>query len=331
MLVTISDVAREAGVSLSTASRALNNSMLVSQEKKDRVAAAVKKLGYRPLRISPARRSQQNKIIMVVTASLNAATLDAIRRTADSMGYQTATTFVGETQEDGYRSALELIRLLPAGLLCGIIFIHNECRDEGMWREFCQYPIVQIGEFRAMDPTVCVMIDDYSAAYDMTRFLIDRGYRRIAYVTSNDERQYSYCKLRKAGYEAALAAAGLPCEPALQMKADYILEGGIDVARQLAEQPVMPDAVFCSSDYMALGCISELQKLGYSVPKDVAVCGFDNIDATEYCLPRLTTINQPYSEMGEEAVRMLDALISGENTAGRKLILPHAVLARDST
>ena len=86
MLVTISDVAREAGVSLSTASRALNNSMLVSQEKKDRVAAAVKKLGYRPLRISMARRSQQNKIVLVVTASLNAGMLDAIRKTADSMG-----------------------------------------------------------------------------------------------------------------------------------------------------------------------------------------------------------------------------------------------------
>lgn len=330
-MVTIADVAREAGVSLSTASRALNNSVVVSQEKKDRVAEAVKKLGYHPIRISTARRAQQNKIILVVSAMLHNEMLDSIRKTAAEMGYQTLVAFVGETLDDGYRNALEILKMLPSNLLCGLIFAHNQCWDREQWAEFSSYPLVQIGESQPMTPKISVTIDDHEAAYDMTHYLIQKGYRNIVYVSSNDQARYSYCRPRQAGFEDAMRDAGLPLTPESIMRADYVLDGGTDVAQRLLKMKKLPDAVFCSSDYMALGCIAELQKNGIKVPQEVAVSGFDNIEASEYCQPRLTTVGQPYEEMGAEAVRLLDMLYSGSIVSGRKVVAAHTILDREST
>lgn len=330
-MVTIADVAREAGVSLSTASRALNNSVVVSQEKKDRVAEAVKKLGYHPLRLSTARRAQQNKIILVVSAMLHNEMLDSIRKTAAEMGYQTLVVFVGETLDDGYRNALEILKMLPSNLLCGLIFVHNQCWDREQWTEFSSYPLVQIGESQPMTPKISVTIDDHEAAYDMTHYLIQKGYRNIVYVSSNDQARYSYCRPRQAGFEDAMRDAGLPLMPESIMRADYVLDGGTDVAQRLLKMKKLPDAVFCSSDYMALGCIAELQKNGIKVPQEVAVSGFDNIEASEYCQPRLTTVGQPYEEMGAEAVRLLDMLYSGSIVSGRKVVAAHTILDREST
>ena len=114
------------------------------------------------------------------------------------------------------------------------------------------------------------------------------------------------------------------------MRADYVLDGGTDVAQRLLKMKKLPDAVFCSSDYMALGCIAELQKNGVKVPEEIAVSGFDNIEASEYCQPRLTTVGQPYEEMGAEAVRLLDMLYSGVIASGRKVIASHVILERES-
>lgn len=330
-MVTISDVAKEAGVSLSTASRALNNSVMVSQEKKDRVAEAVKKLDYRPIRTSMARRAQQNKVILVISAMLHGTMLDAIRKTAEELGYQTALAFVGEAASEGYQNALELVKMLPSHLLCGLIFIHNECRDKNLWSEFSTYPMVQVGEYQEVTPKVCVMIDDHDAAYDMTMHLVQKGYRRIVYVSSSEQLGYSYCKFRRAGFEDAMRAAGLPLGQDSVLTADYVLDGGMDAARKLLNMEKMPDAIFCSSDYMAMGCMAELQRNGVRVPEDVAVCGFDNIEASEYCQPQLTTLNQPFDEMGAEAVRLLDMMYSGAIVSGRKVIAAHSVLERDST
>lgn len=318
-------------MSLSTASRALNNSVVVSQEKKDRVAEAVKKLGYKPLRISTARRAQQNQIIVVITAMLHDEMLDSIRKTAGELGYQTTIAFVGETVTEGYRNALEIVRMIPANLLCGLIFAHNLCWDTELWSEFCKYPLVQIGESLPIQPKLTIGIDDHEAAYDMTNFLIQKGYRNIVYASTNDQTRYHYSKRRRAGFEDAMKDAGLPVDPEHVIQADYVLEGGTDVAQWLLKMEKLPDAVFCSSDYMALGCIAELQRNGISVPQQVAVSGFDNIAASEYYHPRLTTVGQPYEEMGAEAVRLLDMLYSGAVASGRRVIAAHTILEREST
>lgn len=330
-MVTISDVAKEAGVSLSTASRALNNSALVSQEKREQVLEAVKKLGYRPIRTSAARQAQQNKIIVVVTAMLNRDMLDSIRQTAEELGYQVAVSYVGESYDEGYRNALALVRMLPGNLLCGLIFVHNECRDPDIWKEFSGYPLVQVGEYKGVSPLRSIMIDDREAAYDMTMYLLRQGYKRIAYVRTKRDERYSYGNPRLEGYCAALREAGMEVEPALILEGEYLLDGGVDVAQEVLKMKKRPDAVFCSSDYLAVGCLAELEKRGIRVPENIAVCGFDNHEVSEYCQPGLTTVAQPYGEMGAEAVRMLDMVVSGAVFSGRKIYAEHTLMIREST
>lgn len=328
-MVTISDVAREAGVSLSTASRALNNSSLVSQEKKDRIADAVKKLNYKPLRNTAARKSQQNKIIILITSLLNAEMIEAIRHESEKQGYQMVLSYAGDGT-DGYSGCLELVRMLPSYMICGIILVHNECPDKDVWRELSTYPNVQIGEYQPCKPLNCIMLDDYQAAYEMTGYLIEKGHKNIAYVNPGVNGSWRFAKQRYEGFQAAMKQAGIPTSKKLYLEADYTLEGGADIAQRLLNMDPVPDAVFCGSDQAAAGCVVELNCRGVKVPEDIAVCGFDNFEISEVPYPKITTIAQPFDEMGMEAVRMLDMMASGTLVSGRKVLASHTLIERGS-
>lgn len=328
-MITISDVAKEAGVSLSTASRVLNDSSLVSVEK-EKVFEAVKKLGYHPIRVSAVKKAQQKKIIVVITKLLNRDMLEAIQDTADEFGYQVAMSYVGESGGGNYQSALDLIKVLPQYMIGGVIMIHNECGEERIWKELSVYPMVQIGESKEVSSLRSISIDDRAAAYDMTSYLIKQGYRRIAYVRTDNDCTYSYGKPRLRGYCEALEDAGIEVDKSLILNAGYILDGGSDVAKIIVKMKHYPDAIFCTSDYMAVGCLAELEKQKIKVPQDIAVCGFDNSEVAEYCQPSLTTVGQPYREMGSEAVRMLDMICSGAIVSGRKILAEHTIVVRES-
>ena len=328
-MVTISDVAKEAGVSLSTVSRTLNNSQLVSPEKKRRVMDAVERLGYKPLRTTAARKTGQSKIIVLATLMLEPDMLDRIRQEAEGIGCQMVISYIGEASE-GYAGTLELLKMLPRELLCGVIYLHNDCLDGDVWEELAQYPNVQIGEFKPSKPLNCIMIDDREATRELTSYLLEQGHRRIAYVSSPKNRNFRFMTQRMKGFKDALQDYGLEPDKKLIFKSDRTVEGGTDIARQLMELPELPDAVFCGSDQVAVGCLTELQSKGFKVPDDIAVCGFDNLEISESCNPSITTIAQPFDEMGCEAVHILDTLNSGTALAGRKLFAPHSLVRRGS-
>lgn len=328
-MVTISDVAKEAGVSLSTVSRVLNNSMLVSQEKKDCVMAAVKKLDYKQIRMTDARKAQQSKIIVFATAMLNANMIDAIRGEAERMGYIMLMSYVGESA-DGYRNTLNFLKLLPSHLIAGVIYMHNECQDKEVWAELSAYPNVQIGEMLPCTPLNHITVDDRQAAYDMTSYLIKNGRRKIAFVRSPVMKQYIHTELRKKGYQDALLEAGISEEEGYYLSADNTIEGGNDIARQIAGLKSLPDAVFCCTDQVASGCVTEFGRLGIKVPEEIAVCGFDGSEVAETCNPALTTVMQPFEEMGTEAVYMLHMMVTGSVSAGKRVIVSHVILDRGS-
>ena len=328
-MVTISDVAREAGVSLSTVSRVLNNSILVSQEKKSCVMAAVKKLGYTQIRMTDARKAQQSKIIVFATAMFNANMIDAIRGEAERLGYILLMSYVGEAA-DGYRNTLDFLKLLPEHLIGGVIFMHNMCEEKDVWAQLSAYPNVQIGEMLPCAPLNQITVDDFQAASDMTNYLIENGRRRIAFVRSPITKQFAHTDHREAGFRSALRAAALPEDGDCFLAADNTMEGGSDIARQVVRQRVRPDAIFCCTDQVASGCVTELVKLGVKVPEEIAVCGFDGNEIAEACNPPLTTVMQPFEEMGTEAVRMLHMMATGSTSIGKRVIVSHVILSRGS-
>jgi DNA-binding LacI/PurR family transcriptional regulator len=334
MVATIVDVARQAGVSIATVSRVINNSRVVSEEKRSRVLEVMGELGYRPV----VRENKNGRPILVLVSSVTAMVEDVaagITGAAETMD-PAPSLIISLTKQnaDSYQHTLTLLKTLPRELLYGIIFLNNMCSDTALWNEFQQYPLVQIGEYTDTDPLLAVMTDDMAAMKELTAFLIRRGRRRFLLVSNrfgnSGGQQYRFCIRREAGFRMALEEAGIPFGSDMIIYTDYTAEGGMEAARRIAEMKNRPDAVLCVSDYIAVGCIAELRALGISIPSDMAVTGFDNIELSEIYRPRLTTVHQSFEEMGAEALFMLDALVSGKFKMGRITYIQHSIVERDS-
>lgn len=330
-MATIVDVAQEAEVSVATVSRVMNNSFRVTEEKRRRVYAAIEKLSYQPT-IRQKNVKNTGRIILLVAPILVNELFDSIMATGKDMGYETIIYYIGEDAE-GYNSLIDLMKMFPPGLICGLIFVNNVCGEPEPWARLQQYPLVQVGEYLDAETCFAVSTDDVKAAFDMTSYMIQKGHRRIALVSTdaNQGSRFRFCKDREAGYRMALAQNNMPVDPELLIYTDYTVEGGAEAARKLIGLEQKPDAVFCVSDHMGVGCVEEFQLAGYHVPGDIAVAGFDNLELSEMCRPRLTTLAQSLEEIGAEAVRVLDMIVNGKLTAGRKIYVQHHIIVREST
>ena len=174
-----------------------------------------------------------------------------------------------------------------------------------------------------------VRMDDALAAEELTNLLISLGHTAIAFIEGNQ----SASERRRHGYERALKAHRIAVDPALVVPGTFQFESGVAAAQKLFALPQPPTAIFAANDYMALGALTEAQRLGMAVPHDVAIVGFDDSRAATLVWPQLTTVRQPLAEMAMAAV---DMLLSGEAKAGRApaapvRVLPHEVMVRGST
>jgi DNA-binding LacI/PurR family transcriptional regulator len=334
-IVTINDVAKAAGVSIATVSRVINNDNVVTESKRERVFQVMRELGYVPVRRG-SKSASGNQIILIIS-SIFPFLEEVYSGISAAVGelnahYEVALCYA-ENIQHGYRNALALIKMLPPELLRGLIFFNNVCTDRELLAEFQRYPLVQIGEYIESESTFVVSSDDKRAMFDITRLLIARGRRRFGLVSnrfSPEQRRYQFCARREAGFRAALEGTDIPFDNSMILYVDYTVEGGIDAARRIAELDPRPDAVVCVSDYIAAGCVMELQERGISVPGSIAVTGFDDNEIAEFCYPRLTTVRQSFEEMGMEAVRMLDALCAGSLNLGRTTYIWHSIIERGS-
>jgi DNA-binding LacI/PurR family transcriptional regulator len=332
-IVTIKDVAKAAGVSIATVSRVINNNSLVTESKRQRVMQVMRELEY-----VPAGRNSKNsagaQIIIVVSSifpmleEVYTGIISAVKEL--DVHYEVIISYT----QHGYQDALNLIKILPPEMIRGLIFFNSLCRDKTLWEEFQKYPLVQIGEYFVSEPLYAVTTDDTGAMADITRLLISKGRRRFVLVSnefSAEQIKFQLCIHRETGFRMALKEAGIPFDDSMLLYVDYTIEGGIDAARRIAAMKPLPDAVVCVSDSMAVGCIMELRELGISIPGDMAVTGFDDIELAEFCHPSLTTIRQSCEEMGIEAVRILDALCSGRLNLGRTTFIPQLIIERESS
>ncbi len=329
-MATITDVANEAGVSLSTVSRVLNNNVFVSDEKRELVLKAMKKVGYQP---SSKRvvKYNKNKVILVVTSILLDSVISGIEEAASDLGYIVLIEYIG-LGSDGYARCSETLKTLRNSL-CGVILVNVVSRDENIPRLFGDIPVVQIGEYYELNPTYVVLTDDEKASYDITKHVIGTGKNRIAYVsTSSASSTYiHFAQQRLAGYRRALLDSGIQPDDSLVYKTDLSIEGGREAARYFTSLPQPPDAICCITDLMAVGCISELKKLKMQIPEQIAVAGFDNLEYTEVFSPSITTISQNFDEMGAQAVDTLDRIIQGRLTKGQTIYISHELIEREST
>ncbi len=331
--VTLSDVARAAGVSPSTVSRALRGERSVDPALIARVVAVSDRLGYVPDPAARALASQRSDhvaiLIPLLSNTLFVDLLDAVQRTLRTAGYQ---TLMGVTHYDASEEEQLLREQLlhrPAGLLVTGLD-HNAATRKLM--DTSQVPCVHLMDLPAtgqLDAPYCVGFRQTDAGAAMTRHLLARGRRRIAFAGAQLDARVMQ---RLVGWRSALQEAGL-YEPTLEWlnpAPSSLALGGILFAQIVQQRPAV-DAIFFCNDDLAQGALMAALRMGIPVPAQVAIAGFNDLAGSDQMLPTLTTVRTPRADIGEAAARMLLALMHGTEPDKPQLDLGFDIVQRQST
>ncbi|WP_232058165.1 LacI family DNA-binding transcriptional regulator [Cohnella abietis] len=331
MAPKIKDVAKYAGVSVTTVSRVLNGEKYVKDDLKARVQKAIDDLGYSPSHIARSLVRRKTNLIGVivpdVTSSFYSTILSTIEKTASLNDYNLLVCNIIEDTD----KELKYLQVFKEMRVDGIIIMHEKINEE--IREMIMklgIPIIFSSVKPKDQPFISVIIDDYSAAYDATRHLIDLGHSRIGFI-GGDMNDVTSGQNRYFGFVHALSDFGIEQVEAHIKFGDYKTRSGYDMMKEILACRTRPTAVFAVSDDMAVGAMNCISDYGLSVPGDISVIGFDGSQLTEQVRPRLSSMEQPILEMGKITVLKLLDLISGNNaTLKDDVILKHMLVIRDS-
>ncbi|WP_019574187.1 LacI family DNA-binding transcriptional regulator [Curvibacter lanceolatus] len=328
--VTLADVALAAGVSPITVSRALRGERAVDPVLVERVQAAAQKLGYVP---DPAARALASKrsthvavLIPMLSNELFVSLLEAAQARLRAAGYQTLIGITHYDPSEEEQLLREQLMHRPAGLL-----VTGFDRTEATRRLIMQsgVPVVHMMENSRVEGIHSVGFSQTEAAITMTRHLLDRGYRRIAFAAAQlDPRTLQ----RQQGWRQALEAAGL-YDPALEWMnpAPSSMALGGRLFQQIMGQSPAVDAVFFCNDDLAQGALLAANRLQLPVPARVAIAGFNDLTGSDLMLPTLSTVHTPLATIGDEAAGMLLKLMRGEPVEHPCVVLDYRLVVRMST
>ncbi|MDB5759197.1 MAG: transcriptional regulator [Burkholderia sp.] len=327
--VTLTDVARRAGVGTMTASRALSQPGMVSAELRARVEQAVRELGYVPNRAARALASSRSKVIAVLIPSLsNAVFTDVLAGIQDALGRHGYQVLISDTRySDAEEEKLLGINLQshPDGVLLTGLRQSEEVRA---MLAASRLPVVSMMDLSDNPADMTVGFSQQEAARTMVRHLMGKGYRRIGFLGAQlDERTMK----RAEGYRSALREVGLydARRELLVPDPSTVGLGAEMLGRLLAVAPDC-DALFCCNDDLAYGAIYQCQRRGIAVPGKLAIAGFNDLPASAWMNPSLTTIATPRYRIGYEAATLLRQAIEGTAPAVRQIDLGYTLMARES-
>lgn len=328
---TIRDVARVAGVSPITASRAMQGSGLVRPQTRLKVEAAARALNYIPNLAAGTLSTNASHLVAVILPNMSnsifAETLQSISDSLLDSGYQLLVGY-SDNSPDVEESLVRtfLSRRADAIVLTG----HVHSTTTNALLKNADIPIVEMWSLNNDPLDMCVGISNFDAAYTMTNHLLAKGHRRIAFIgglLGNNDRTQS----RLEGYRAALAARNLEADPAMIYEVPFEYEHGSRAMRDLLAADNKPDAVFAASDILALGALLECNRSGLQVPGDIAVAGFDDERLASLIKPSLTTIAVPRRAIGEKVAGVVLSALKGDAQTGRIFDMGFELVEREST
>lgn len=332
-MATIQDVARLSGMSAATVSRVLNNNYKVSAKARKAVLDAIKQLDYRPNIVGRNLSRSKNRTILVVSGVIDDSMLRGATSTAKELGYDLILSYAPLNSA----SDRDALKYFENGLAGGILFINFFPGDKRKIELCRSYPVVQCGDYLDIPESYSVSIDDELACYEMTEMLIKDGHERFAFVghRSRPNHTMRYSMNREHGFKRALGDAGIPASRQFVRLFDWntnSYDGAAKFAEQWLELPKhkRPDAVVCVNDMTALVFVNTLLRAGIQIPREVAVTGFDN-RRSNTAFPQITTVAQPFFEMGAESIRMLIGIMNGEKPENKRIFLEHSIIVRGSS
>ncbi|WAW14326.1 LacI family DNA-binding transcriptional regulator [Peptostreptococcus equinus] len=330
--ITIKDVAREAGVSISTVSRVINDSKPVTNEVKQRVLDIIKETGYVPNPLARSLVTKKSQLIGVivpeVTDTFSAEILNGIEEISKMYDYDIllANTYSEKEAE------LKNINLLRAKQVEGIVMICWDIDQEVVnVLENSGIPAVFISKTSRDIDIYNVSTQNYPAAKEMTKYLIDKGHKKIALMLTGNENA-ELADERLEGYKSALKENKIKFDSSIvkTMSGTTYEAGYASTKELLSESKEIPHAIFASSDEVAIGVINACFDLGYKVPEDISVAGFNDVKLAKIYRPKLTTVYQPLFDIGAVAIRMIIKMVKGEEIEDKKVTLPFKIVERES-
>lgn len=326
--ITIKDVAKEAGVSISTVSNALNNVDVLSPKTKGHVLEVAKRLNYIPDLRGKNLKAKKTKMIGFFTTSVGGAyfhsLVESMSNECDRHGYGLNIFFTKDKQT--------ILTNVLGGSVDGVIVFSYEFIKEKEVELINKQNIKSVFFDREIQNKNMgsVLFDSYNSGYEATSYLLNLGHKKIIYMGG---RGLTYdSEQRKEGYLTALKEFGVEPNPKYIIRGFYEKEGGYNAVRSFINRypKDIPDAILAGNDLSAIGAIEALEAEGLRVPHDVSVMGFDDIEIAQYYNPSLTTVRNQISRQGILAVQHVIELINGE-TEGQIYRLPGKIIGREST
>lgn len=324
---TIADVAAQAGVSIATVSKVINNRYGVAATTAAKVRDVIAEMGYESSLVAQSLRSRTTNVIAVLvtdiepfSAELLKGAAKALRETPYELIVYVGGGHKAEPEPGWERRSLSR---LSGTLADGVILVTPTLVDYDT-----DAPIVAVDPHTGASQVPSIVADNLAGAVAATNHLTALGHRRIGFLGGRPDLESA--RLREQGYRTAMASAAVPVDEALVRSGAYRAESSIEPARQMLSGPGRPTAIFAANDLSAIETMHVARNLGLRVPEDLSVVGFDNIPESALCDPPLTTVDQSIHAMGAEAIRMLVSMIDGTEVP-RHLTLPTRLVVRQST
>ncbi|MBQ5330527.1 MAG: LacI family DNA-binding transcriptional regulator [Oscillospiraceae bacterium] len=327
--VTIKDVAKAAGVSVATVSRVINGSSSVSDEKKKMVNEAIRDLGFNPNQLAHNLRKRETKNILVIIPSTeNTFYSEIIRGMEDEVNHE--FDIILASSYSYVHTEVRLLGMMTNHLVDAAVILGSRLTGAQIDEYSSHYHIALASENIENSHVLTVLIDNEKAAYEAVDRFIAIGLDRVALVTTNTDIIAPTSDNRLKGYLKALRSNGIEVSPELIYRGDYSFESGMAAAKHFMSLSAPPKAVFCISDILAAGCSKAYSAAGYTVGKDIQICGFDNIPLCSFVTPTLTTVAQPGYKMGRTVAARLLSDIKNNTYSTDTVMLDHEIIVRES-
>lgn len=328
--VTIKEVALRAGVSPATASRVAGNYGYVSKNSRKRVQAAIQELGYQPNSVARSMVTKSTHTLGLVVTDITNPFFAHLMRSVEDVAWEAGyTLFLANTDENPQREEA-VIRTALERQVDGLILVPSSSRSTPYLENIIQRgtPLVLLDRSVEGLAADAVMVDNAFGAYQAVMHLIQLGHRRIGMIIDNLD--ISTNAERLAGYRRALQEANIPIDEQLIQSCQFTEQSAFNLTLDMFNRSQRPTALFAANNFMTLGVLHAAQQAQLSIPEDIALVGFDDIEWTAYSPLQITAVAQPVHEMGSVAAKRLILHLQGDETPPMEIRLKTRFIIRKS-
>ncbi|MHB8127748.1 MAG: LacI family DNA-binding transcriptional regulator [Mobilitalea sp.] len=342
-MVTLKEIAGMCDVSLATVSNVLNGKPKVSEETKQRVFEVLKQTGYQPNYFAQGMRKQKTRIIGIIVEDLDLFStppiVEAIMAYCDDNNYRTILVnmrFYDRWQDTWYFNEKKIQSVLHPTIqellsikVDGIMYVAGHCRDINYFKDDFKIPAIIVYALSTSSRFASVVFDDEKGSYDITKYLISKGHRKIGLIAGTVNNLHT--QYRCLGYQKALFEEQVLFNPDWIKHGDWLRLSGYSHTEKLVKEGVT--AIFCMNDLMAAGAYDYLYDNNITVGQDISIVGYDNNEISEYLRPRLTTNDIPLKIIGKTAAEYFINSLEDEFVSNEKQViikLPCNMVIRES-